>query len=67
MRTTLDIDDELLEALRGRLPGHTKTEAIEEAIRSYLRADVARELRELVGQVEIDDVSPELRGTDRRV
>jgi len=66
IRTTLDIDDALLEALRARLPGRTKTEAIEEAIRSYVRADAAAELRELAGNVEIEDLSPELRRIDRR-
>ena len=66
IRTTLDIDDALLEALKARFPGRTKTQAIEEAIRGYLRVDVARELRELAGEVEIEDASVELRNVDRR-
>ncbi len=66
IRTTLDIDDALLDALRTRLPDRTKTEAIEEAIRVYLRSDVARELKALAGSVEVTDVSAELRRVDRR-
>jgi Arc/MetJ family transcription regulator len=66
IRTTLDIDDALLEALRERLPDRSKTEAIEEAIRAFVRADAARELRALAGSIDVDDVSGELRGADRR-
>lgn len=65
MRTTLDIDDALLAALLDRLPGATKTEAIETAIESYVVSDARERLRELAGTIEIDDVSPELRSIDR--
>lgn len=34
MRTTLDIDDDLLDALLSRHPGTSKTQAIEDAIRA---------------------------------
>ena len=61
MRTTLDLDDDLLEALLARHPGATKTEVIELAIREYLAHDAATRLRELRGKVEIDDVSRALR------
>ena len=43
MRTTLDIDDELLDALMDQLPAASKTEAIQTAIEAYLsRRSVAR-------------------------
>ncbi|MFL5956671.1 MAG: type II toxin-antitoxin system VapB family antitoxin [Solirubrobacterales bacterium] len=57
MRTTLDIDDDLMEALMRRLPGKSKTEAIEEAISEFVRADAVRQLREMAGTVEFDDAA----------
>lgn len=65
MRTTLDIDDGLIEALQARHPDVTKTEAIEIAIREYLRRDATRRLRELAGHAQFEDVSPEMRSRDR--
>ena len=61
MRTTLDIDDALMEALLARLPGTSKREAVEQAIRGYLSTDVVARLRALRGVIEIDDLSGELR------
>jgi hypothetical protein len=61
MRTTLDLDDGLFDALMARHPGATKTEAVERAIREHLAHDAARRLRELRGKVEIEDLSRELR------
>ncbi len=65
MRTTLDLDDALLETLLARLPGRSKTEAIEAAVRGYLATDAISRLREIAGTVEIEDVSRELRSADR--
>lgn len=65
MRTTLDIDDSLLAALRARLPEKSKTEAIETAIRAYLASDSVDRLRSMAGSFEIRDVSSELRRSDR--
>lgn len=66
MRTTLDIDDELLKALLARHPGASKREAVERAIAEYLSKDAASRTRALVGRVEIEDVSEDLRRADRR-
>ncbi len=66
MRTTLDIDDELMESLLVRHPQMSKTEAIETAIRTYLAHEAAKWLRENAGKIEIEDVSSELRRIDRR-
>lgn len=66
MRTTLEIDDGLLDALLARHPRASKTEAIEIAIRAYLSSDAVTRLRKLAGKVEIEDVSRELRSRDRR-
>jgi Arc/MetJ family transcription regulator len=61
MRTTLEIDDALMDALLSRLPGASKREAVEWAIRSALDNDAVDKLRALRGAIEIDDVSEELR------
>ena len=65
MRTTLELDDVLLASLMARLPGVSKTEAIQRAVRFYLTHDAADQLRQLAGTMEIDDVSHELRRVDR--
>jgi hypothetical protein len=67
MRTTLNLDDSLIEALLERLPGVTKTEAIERALRMFLAEDATSRLRAMAGSVEIEDVSREMRRHDRRV
>lgn len=65
VRTTLELDDALLEALMARHPGASKTEAIETAVRTYLSTDSTARLRALAGGVEIVDVSAEMRRGDR--
>lgn len=66
MRTTLDIDDDLLAALLDRHPGSSKTEAIEAALRAYLADDAVSRLRRLAGGFDVDDVSATMRAHDRR-
>ena len=61
MRTTLELEDGLMEALLARHPGVSKREAVEHAIRTYLSLDAVERIRALVGRVEIEDVSEELR------
>jgi Bacterial antitoxin of type II TA system, VapB len=65
MRTTLDLDDLLVESLVARNPGVPRTEAIERAIRAYLEADSVGRLLALAGTFDITDVSTELRAVDR--
>jgi Arc/MetJ family transcription regulator len=55
MRTTLELDDNLMEALMARSQGKSKTKAVESAIADYLRRDAARGLRELRGRVAFED------------
>jgi len=66
MRTTLEIDDDLMEALLARHPGASKRQAVEEAIRTYLEREGSRRARDLVGRIEIEDDSEALRAADRR-
>jgi metal-responsive CopG/Arc/MetJ family transcriptional regulator len=65
MRTTLDLDDRLIESLVARHPGVPRTEAIERALRTYLETDSAERLIALAGSFDIEDVSAELRRIDR--
>jgi hypothetical protein len=67
MRTTLDLDDRLMDALMARHPGQTKTKAVEAAIAEHVRRGAVDWLLENAGQVEIEDLSAELRAGDRRV
>jgi Arc/MetJ family transcription regulator len=66
MRTTLDLDDSLMEALLAAFPGRSKTEAIESALAAYLSESAAAWLRAQAGTVELEDASVELRRADRR-
>jgi Arc/MetJ family transcription regulator len=67
MRTTLDIDDRLMEALMTRHPGATKTKAVEIAIGEYVRRGAVDWLLENAGKLELEDVSGEMRAEDRQV
>ena len=65
IRTTLDIDDDLMRTLLDRLPGRSKTDAIEHAIEAFLADDAVDRLKSLAGTMEIEDLSLELRTLDR--
>jgi hypothetical protein len=65
MRTTLDLDDALVLALLSQHPDLSKTDAIETAIRAYLRDTAIERLRSRAGSFDIEDVSTELRRSDR--
>lgn len=67
MRTTLDLDDRLMESLMARHPGESKTKAVESAIAEHLRRGAVDWLLENAGSIEIDDLSHEMRSLDRRV
>jgi hypothetical protein len=65
IRTTLDIDDELITTLLARLPGRSKTDAIEHAIEAFLANDSVERLKQLAGTMDVGDLSQELRRLDR--
>jgi hypothetical protein len=65
IRTTLDIDDQLITTLLARLPGRSKTDAIEHAIEAFLANDSVGRLKGLAGTMDIEDLSHELRTLDR--
>ncbi len=54
MRTTLNIDDEALQAAMSFSEGRTKTEVINEALRRFVRAKRRRQLLQLRGKIEWD-------------
>ena len=61
MRTTLNIDDEALQAAMTLAGGRTKTEVINEALRRFVRAKKRLQLLELMGQVEWEGDLDDLR------
>jgi Arc/MetJ family transcription regulator len=60
MRTTLDIDDELLREAQSRFPAPTKTALIEEALRALIRESATERL------IRAGGTMPELKTTRRR-
>jgi len=52
MRTTLNIDDDALQAAMKHAAGRTKTEVINEALRRFVRAKRRLQLLKLRGTVE---------------
>ncbi len=57
MRTTLDIDDKLLETVMELTSASSKKDAIETALREFLRARRREELSLLIGQYDHFGVS----------
>jgi Arc/MetJ family transcription regulator len=67
MRTTLDLDDHLMDSLMARHPGKSKTKAVEAAIEDYVRRGAVEWLLKMRGKLDIEDVSKEMRAIDRRI
>jgi hypothetical protein len=67
MRTTLDLEDGLMEALMARHPGMSKTKAVEAAIEDHVRRGAVKWMLANAGKIEIEDVSKEMRAIDRRI
>jgi Arc/MetJ family transcription regulator len=55
MRTTLDIDDALMNRLLESYPCKSKTQAVEHAIREYLYSQAAEALISLAGTIDVDE------------
>lgn len=67
IRTTLDINDRLMESLMSRYPGKSKTKAVEAAIEDHVRRRAVDGLLGMRGKLDIEDVSREMRAIDRRI
>lgn len=61
MRTTLNLDDDAIEAAMRYAEGRTRTEVVNEALRGFVRRRRLRELLELRGKVEWEGNVDELR------
>jgi Arc/MetJ family transcription regulator len=53
MRTTLEIDEELVEEARAMSGAQTKKETIETALREYVQRRKARKLLDLEGRINL--------------
>ena len=62
MRTTLDLDPELIEEARRMSNGRSKKAVVEEALREFVRAKKRRQLVEMIrkGEIELDLTLEEL-------
>jgi hypothetical protein len=67
MRTTLDLDDRLMESLMAQHPGLSKTKAVETAIEDHVHRRAVDWLLKMRGKLDIEDVSQEMRSIDRRI
>jgi hypothetical protein len=65
MRTTLDLDEKLIGALVRESGAASKTEALEQAAREYLRILRIDKMVGHFGKIEIDPVYLDLRKKDR--
>ena len=65
MRTTLNLDDEAMEAAMKAAPGRTKTDVINDALREYARRRRLRELLKFRGKVRWEGNLDELRERGR--
>jgi hypothetical protein len=54
MRTTINIQDALMEELLARSKAETKTQAVQVAITDYLKRKAAEDLIALSGRIDID-------------
>ena len=61
MRTTLDLDDDALQAAMSLTDGRTKTEVVNEALRRFVRAERQQKLLQLRGKVRWEGNIDQLR------
>lgn len=68
MRTTLDIDEKLVDQAKALSGSQTKKETIETALQEYIRRRKARKLLDLEGRIQLNySVSDLLRRRKRDV
>ncbi len=60
MRATLNIPDELVEEVQKLSGEKSKTKAITAAMKAFIREKRIKQLLELRGKIQIDDVTKEL-------
>lgn len=65
MRTTLDVDPDLLDAVVETTGERSKTKAVSKALEEYVRRTKIAELRAMAGRIHLDDTRQEQREADR--
>ena len=66
MRTTLDIDEKLVEDVIRFTGEKRKSKAVSKALEEYLRRRAIDELRAMAGKIQIDDTRDTQKAADRR-
>ena len=66
MRTTLDIDSQLLDQVVNATGESSKSKAVNAALKEYVRRRYAQELIDSWGKVVVDDFSEEAARLDER-
>ncbi|MFB6272533.1 MAG: type II toxin-antitoxin system VapB family antitoxin [Salinibacter sp.] len=61
MRTTLNVDAELLDALMGLSKATSKSDAVNQAIAEYVRRRKLERLKQLSGELRLDENWDDLR------
>ncbi|MDE2861026.1 MAG: type II toxin-antitoxin system VapB family antitoxin [Chloroflexota bacterium] len=66
MRTTLNIDDKLLESIVEATGESTKNRAVNAALKEYIRRKHVQELIDSWGKIIVDDYSEEAEAAEKR-
>ena len=66
MRTTLDIDRKLLDAVVEATGEETESGAVNEVLREYLRWKNVQDIRSMAGRSRIEDTTARQRELDRK-
>lgn len=66
MRTTLDIDPDLLDRVVETTGERSKTRAVSKALQEYVRRASINDLRATAGKIPLDDTREAQRAADRR-
>ena len=66
MRTTLDIDTELLDSVLAATGEKTKSKAVNVALKEYIRRQLVQELIDSWGTIVVDDYREEAAKLDER-
>ena len=64
MRATLDIPKKLLAELKAAVPSQSRAEAVRTAVAEFVRQRKREKLRQLRGQMQIEDTSREMEATE---
>ena len=66
MRTTLNIDEKLLETVIEATGERSKSKAVNAALKEYIRRKHVQELIDSWGKIIVDDLSEEAEAADKR-